>query len=271
MTDFDEEALGAAYERGLKAEKSDDVEAAAEAYRECLRLDPADHVGATIRLAGLGLVEPPASVGHAYVSTLFDQHAETFDDILVRQLHYRVPEMVGAVLRRDGRRYANVLDLGCGTGLTGAEIEDLVDHLTGVDLSEEMVRVSDERAVYDRLFVAEAVDFLRRHEPGTVFDLIVATDVVPYLGALEPFLSGLYDRLEGGGRAIFSTETMSDEALAGRPYAVGRDQRFHHGESYLRNALLAQGFDVDHFEEIVVRLQEGKPAPGHLVMVSKPV
>ena len=41
-------------------------------------------------MAAMGEGETPASAGDAYVATLFDQHADDFEDILVRQLGYGV-------------------------------------------------------------------------------------------------------------------------------------------------------------------------------------
>ncbi|MER0237500.1 methyltransferase [Fulvimarina sp. MAC8] len=269
MTDFDADALGEVYRTGLTAEKSGDHEAAANAYLKCLEIDPADHVGAEIRLAGLGFRDAPASAGSAYVATLFDQHAEDFEDILVRQLQYRVPELLAGVLRKTGRRFESLLDLGCGTGLAGEALSDLCDNMIGVDLSEEMVRVSGEKEVYDRLFVAEAIAFLQSEHSQSGYDLILATDVVPYLGELDALFGAAANRLVSGGTFAFSTETMSENELEGRPFAVGRAQRFHHGEAYVRKTLFDHGFSIEHFEAITVRLQDGEPAPGHLVVAQR--
>ncbi|MDY8107556.1 methyltransferase [Fulvimarina sp. 2208YS6-2-32] len=269
MTSFDEDELGEAYVTGLEAEKRGDIASAAAAYRRCLEIDPADHVGATIRLAGMGEGEAPASAGHAYVATLFDQHAESFEDILVRQLRYGVPEQLADRLKSGGASYGHVLDLGCGTGLAGQYLEAVADRLTGVDLSEEMIRISGEKDIYDKLYVAEAVGFLQKHEEPPVYDLIVATDVLPYLGDLDPFFSSLAKRLSPGGLVGFSTETMDDAMLAGRAFAVGKAQRFHHGEAYVRDRLSVFGFSIEHFEAITVRMQDGLPAPGHLVVARK--
>ena len=75
MSEIDFDALAAAYNRGLEAERAGDRETAAKAYRESLRIDPADRGGAAIRLAGLGLGATPTRAPEAYVATLFDQHS----------------------------------------------------------------------------------------------------------------------------------------------------------------------------------------------------
>ncbi len=88
---FDQEALAEAYERALALEKAGDFDAAAKAYEDVLRIDPDDHGGAAVRLASMGRGAVPLKAPDAYVSTLFDQHAEMFDTILVDQLGYDVP------------------------------------------------------------------------------------------------------------------------------------------------------------------------------------
>src|SRR6478609_5888270 len=91
---IDEDALAEAYDRALALEKSGDVEAAVKAYAEVLAIDPEDHGGAAVRIASMGRGETPDKAPDAYVATLFDQHAEVFEYVLVEQLQYHVPMMV---------------------------------------------------------------------------------------------------------------------------------------------------------------------------------
>ena len=263
---IDEEALAEAYNRALALEKAGETEAAVAAYREVLEIDPEDHGGASVRIAALGHGDAPPKAPDAYVETLFDQHAEMFEDILVEQLGDCVPMMVRPRLQTLGLGpFQRLLDLGCGTGLTGDALDDLAVDKTGIDLSENMVIAADEKGVYDTLFVAEVEDFLEENDEEP-FDLITATDVLPYLGALEPLFFGAAENMVPGGYFIFSSETLPDEILAGRSYMVGPHQRFAHAEAYVRERLDATGFDVVEFEPINVRMQDGAPTPGHLVI-----
>ncbi|WP_206454221.1 class I SAM-dependent DNA methyltransferase [Aurantimonas marina] len=270
MSGFDEAALTDAYERALSLEKAGAHAAAAEAYRECLAIDPEDHGGAAVRIAAMGLGEAPESAGDAYVATLFDQHAEAFEDILVRQLGYGVPGLMAARLAEIAPgRHQRVLDLGCGTGLAGETLRDRATTLIGVDLSEGMIETCFDKGVYDDLYIGEAVGFLADFDEEDPFDLIVAADVLPYLGGLDGLFSGVAARLAGGGIFGFSTETLSNAAFDGRDFMVGPHQRFHHREAYLQDRLTAHGFDCLECGSIIVRLQEGQPAPGHLVLARR--
>ncbi|WEX86893.1 methyltransferase domain-containing protein [Sinorhizobium garamanticum] len=263
---IDEEALAEAYNRALSLEKSGNLEAAATAYAEVLALDPEDHGGAAVRLASIGRGETPLKAPDAYVATLFDQHADVFENVLVDQLNYCVPLLVRQRLQALGLGpFQRVLDLGCGTGLTGGALRDMAEDISGIDLSENMVEIAHEKDVYDTLYVAEAVDFLDDNDEAP-FDLIVATDVLPYMGALEALFFGAVDNLVPGGLLIFSSETLPAETLAGRDYMVGPHQRFAHSEAYLRDRLTATGFEIIEIGDITVRMEGGEPIAGQLVV-----
>ena len=74
------------------------------------------------------------------MATLFDQCAERFDEMLVEQLGYSVPMALRQRLAELAPGpYARMLDLGCGTGLTGASLADMAGEITGVDLAEGML------------------------------------------------------------------------------------------------------------------------------------
>lgn len=274
MSEVDEDALAEAYNKGLELEKAGDLDGAEGYYREALKLDPSDPGGVSIRLAAMGRDPSPESMPEAYVSTLFDQHADVFDDILVEQLGYCVPILLRERVRQlEIGPFRRLLDLGCGTGLTGVAFCDHADHLTGVDLSERIVELAYDREVYEDLYVGEAVSFLEEFEEddGTrpLWDFIAATDVFPYLGAIEPIVKAAADRLEPGGYFGFSTETLPAEVLEGRDFMVGRKQRFAQGEDYLLKTLAEHEFKVLSIEPITVRMEDGEPVPGHMVVARK--
>ncbi|MBW8447380.1 MAG: methyltransferase domain-containing protein [Arenimonas sp.] len=264
MAKIDEDALAEAYNRALALEKAGDIDAAVKAYEEVLAIDPEDHGGASVRIASLGRGEAPPKAPDAYVETLFDQHAEAFEDILVEQLGYAVPAMVRQRLQAlELGPFKRMLDLGCGTGLTGGTLRDMVDDITGIDISEKMVELAHEKDLYETLYVAEVEDFLEDNDEEA-FDLITATDVLPYLGALEPLFFGAAENMVASGLFIFSSETLDPSDT--RTYAVGPHQRYLHSEAYIRERLASTGFEIVEISDINVRMQDGNPSPGHLVI-----
>ncbi|MEM1313137.1 MAG: methyltransferase [Pseudomonadota bacterium] len=302
------EALAEAYEAALAREKAGDAAGAAEGWRRVLALDPEDRGGAAVRLAALGAEAAPDRAPPAYVAELFDQHAEAFDDILVRQLGYDAPAGLAALLRETmgaAAPAARALDLGCGTGLMAAALEGLARAVDGVDLSEAMLAIADERGLYKELYVGDAVAFLEAEEAAAdgdarggdapagdgaagasgggdgdehggddedadaaagPWDLILAADVLPYLGDLAPLASGCARCLTPGGRLALSSETLPPEAIGPAGWTVGPHQRFHHDPAYLARALEAEGFDIERLEPAVIRYNQGRPEHGHLIV-----
>ena len=89
-------------------------------------------------LTGNTSTEPPKE----YVKNLFDDYAERFDDSLIKQLGYKLPFLVKElIIKLDPKRktFEKVIDLGCGTGLTGKKLRDISNNLSGTDLSSNMV------------------------------------------------------------------------------------------------------------------------------------
>jgi predicted TPR repeat methyltransferase len=266
-----DEALAEAYNKGLELQRSGDLDGAEKAFRLALALDPEDTGGVSIRLAAIGAERAPEKMPDAYVATLFDQHADVFDEILVDGLGYCVPLLLRELIDRlKIGPFDRFLDLGCGTGLTGMALADCTDHRTGVDLSERIVELAFDRQVYDDLYVGEAVEFLKEFEDDDgareSWNLIAATDVFPYLGAVEPFLSAAVERLAPQGYLAFSTETLDDGILKGRSYMVGPKNRFAQDEAYIRSALTSAGFEILAMDPITVRMEDGDPVPGHLAV-----
>ncbi|MEM6624606.1 MAG: methyltransferase [Pseudomonadota bacterium] len=267
------DALAESYNRGLAAEAAGDLVAAQTAYHQVLELDPKDHGGVAIRLAALGLAPSPAVAPEAYVATLFDQNAHAFDDMLVEQLGYSVPMLVRERLDDLGLGpFDKLLDLGCGTGLTGASMLDRVMHVTGVDLSEQMLDEAAERDCYDALYVGEAVAFLEDAEMQALgpWNVITATDVLPYLGALERFMAGVQAALAPGGLIIVSTEALPPDEMRGQDYIVGPKRRYAHAFSYLEELLAAHQLASLECLSIIVRYDEGVPITGYLIIAQAP-
>ncbi len=122
-----------------------------------------------------------------YVKGVFNSYADNFEIHLLKTLEYKTPSVIKeAILNFGGaaKRFNNVLDVGCGTGLMGVEIRDISEKLIGIDLSENMVQLAAKKSVYDELHVYDAIEGIQALD--STFDLIIASDVFVYSGDLEP-------------------------------------------------------------------------------------
>ncbi|WP_068311641.1 methyltransferase [Polycladidibacter hongkongensis] len=263
------EELEQAYNAALDQEKNGKTDAAVSLYQKVLELDPADHAGASVRLASLGAIGAPAKAPDAYVKTLFNQHAEVFDLVLVEQLGYAVPLMLRDAINKLGlSTFSRMLDLGCGTGLTAEAFEDATEFRCGVDLSDTMIEVCDDKELFDELYVSEVVNFLK-HKKAEGWDLITATDVLPYMGELEEFFSLAETSLKPGGHFCFSSETLFDVHHQSPDYSVGQYHRFAHSTPYITSLLSKLRLETLYCEPITVRYEQGQPVPGHMFIYQK--
>jgi predicted TPR repeat methyltransferase len=238
-----------------------DTAGAVAAYRAYLKIEPADSMGAGARLTLLG-AGTAAALPDAYVQRLFDQYAPRFDSALVEKLHYRAPELLRAAVMAaaPGRRFARAFDLGCGTGLAGAAIRDLTDWLGGVDLSPAMVRVAEQKRIYDFL---ESGDMLRAVTAlPAPCDLMLAADVLVYCGDLAPLFKAVARKSTG----LFAFTVQRTEAGT---FSLGPEQRFSHSRAYISDLAAEVGFTVLTLEDAVTRQEKGADVPGLVVVLSR--
>jgi predicted TPR repeat methyltransferase len=207
-------------------------------------------------------VAPPAHLPPGSISGLFDRYADQFDQHLVDKLDYHVPELiVEAVAGADRPEFLDILDLGCGTGLCGPLLRPMAKSLIGVDASPEMIKKAQARLVYDRLEVADIVDYLQKSLTG--YDLLVAADVLVYLGDLTPFFQSASTALRPGGLLAFSVESEAGD----RFHMQTSTRRFSHSEAYLRHLAQIFGLTTELLRPITVRLESRRPVPGYLVLL----
>lgn len=245
-----------------------DRQGAEAAYRALVQLDHTGIFGGALKLAALGATAPPQGTDVAYVESLFDDYAERFEAELVLGLDYEAPTrlatLIDAELRARGReRVQRALDLGCGTGLMGAQLRGHAVQMEGVDLSASMVEVAARKGIYDRLHKAELTAFL--HDHAGMIDLVAAADVLNYCGALPPVLAAVAARLAPGGLFAFTLERHDGtESMRLRP-----SLRYAHSEAAARAACVAAGFEIVALESAALRQDRGAPVMGLLVLLRK--
>ena len=141
-------------------------------------------------------------------------------------------------------RWARCADLGCGTGLAGVEARPHVAFLAGCDLSGGMVAEARARLrpggiaggggsgdstddattpslpLYDHLDVAEIEAWLRGPAARGGFDLVLAADVLVYVGSLDGIFRavaaamGACDAAAGGAAGGAASDAATEPAPA---------------------------------------------------------
>ncbi|MGO9428692.1 methyltransferase domain-containing protein [Rhodoblastus sp.] len=238
---------------------------AIEAYVKTLALDAEDAFGAALCLANLGARAAPKTAPRAYVKTLFDQYAPRFDRHLVESLAYRGPQILAEAVERaaPGQTFAHALDLGCGAGLFGATFRQKARFLTGVDLSPAMICQAQGKGLYDRLAVADLVEFLQA-EPEASAGFVAAADVFVYIGDLAPVFSAVSRVLAPGGLFAFTAQDSGEDG-----FRVGADRRFSHGEPYLAACAGQSRFTVLEISAASTRKDRGVDTPGWVAVLRR--
>ena len=251
---------------GEICEKLGDLPGAIAAFEQARAADPDDRHGAALHLARLGVGN--AAMPPAYVRALFDHYAPAFDRALTEGLGYRAPELLRDAVERvcvatgRSKRFGTALDLGCGTGLAGAEFRPLVDWLVGVDLSGGMVAEARKKGLYDRLAAQDICAFLGG-EAAAGFHLIVAADVFVYFAELDAALVAAARVLAPDGFLAFTTETHD-----GGGVILRETLRFAHSENYVRTVLQKAGLTPLLLEPTSTRTEKQLPVPGLLVVAA---
>jgi predicted TPR repeat methyltransferase len=253
---------------GLLALSTGARDEAAGHYRRAAALLPEDAEVAHLLAAAEG--RPVDSAPAQYVARLFDDFAPRFDLELTRDLDYRIPEELAALLRATllpGTCGLRVADLGCGTGLVGAALGGLAGRLEGADLSPRMLAAASERNLYARLECIDLVRFLNEGPEGR-YDLVVCADVFIYVGRLEASFSAAWRALAPGGRLAFSLET-APATFEGQA-ALQASGRFAHRPGAVRDLARAIGFATLAWRDTVVRRHNGQPVDGLVAVLERP-
>ena len=253
---------------GQARERLGDADAAIAAYGCALACDSQDVLGASLALARLRVAETPAAASPAYVARLFDQYAARFEEHLVEGLDYRAPALlhdaVAELCARTDRpmHFARALDLGCGTGLAGAEFRGCSDYLEGVDLSAGMITQARAKGIYDALHVGEVGEHLRS-SPDRSFDLILAGDVLVYIGDLAPLFMQIARVLARGGLFAFTAESHDGEG-----YIIDDETRYAHSQEYIEAMAREAGVSVLLLNAASTRRNKGVAVPGLIGVIS---
>jgi len=238
-------------------------ENAIEAFRQCLALDPVDRMGAEVRLTLLGAVAMRDRLPPDYVRALFDDYAPRFEISLRDRLAYRGPELLFEAIRPylpELLRPLRVLDLGCGTGLVADVFAGHVDVIDGVDLSPRMINRARAKGLYRNLIAADITDLPDGLDRD--YGLVVAADVLNYLGDLVPALRAAHERLVPGGLMVFTLEHGDTF-----PFDLGPGQRFRHHEHAIHDWLKDCQFEVVADATGILRQEKGNPVSGRIMVV----
>lgn len=123
----------------------------------------------------------------------FDRLALLDEDGWTHNNHYH-----NFLLRHLTANCSKALDIGCGTGAFSRRLAERAQHVVGLDLSTEMIRVARSRSPHVQNLEYRCVDIMAWDLPAESFDCIATIATLHHLPSRE-VLSKLRDGLKPGG------------------------------------------------------------------------
>lgn len=197
---------------------------------------------------------PESPPPHAYIRNLFNNYALYYDDHMEKKLKFTVPALLCQAIKKIAPNFhaKQTLDLGCGSGLAGAAIKQFTEQLNGIDLSRKMLAIASSKKIYNQLIEADLTEALQADT--NYYQLIIASDVFPYLGDLEEILSLCRARLTREGLLAFSVENLKGDA-----YKLQTTLRYTHAPQYIHRMVAKIGFSILLENAVIGRYQENQP------------
>ena len=241
---------------------------AARHFQLCLDLDPDDSRGARMLLAHLGLTSVPERTPQAQLLTIYDVRSRFWD----RESTYFGHTLVAEGLQKyAGAANLDILDIGCGTGLVGAQVRPLAGRLDGIDISLAMLEKARDKKIYDRLAQADLVAFMSGHK--TSYDAVLSAATLIHFGNLQAVFQAAALCLRDKGLFVF---TLFSHEAGGGDFSVASNDKlaqsgcYTHSADYVERLAPECGFSVEVLEKPVHEHDEGgNPVPGLLVVLRR--
>ncbi len=142
---------------------------------------------------------------------MYTEFAELYDELMNDVDYVAWAEQYASLMSLYGQKSGNVCECACGTGSLTLCLQEMGYHMTGVDLSQDMLFRASEKARKAGCmvpFVRQDMRCLQLHRP---MDAVLATcDGVNYLLTqkdLKAFFTHAWQALKPGGCLIFDVST----------------------------------------------------------------
>ena len=238
----------------------DRLNEAEASFRKAITFKP-EYSSAKHLLAAL-TGKTPATAPREYVEDLFDNYAAKFETSLVNNLGYKIPRVITEMIIKSSKFsvLGSVMDLGCGTGLLGAEIKQFCNNLEGIDLSTKMLDEAKKKNIYNNLIHQDIIDYLSNASLN--FDYFISTDVFIYIGDLSEVFRLIKSRNKTAGKLVFSTENFD-----GTSFFLEKSGRYSHSKNYIENLCEEFGYKLRHYDTRTLRKDNSQYINGGLYIL----
>lgn len=199
-----------------------------------------------------------------YIEQLFDAYAEHFDQHLLVGLDYQIPDLLRQACDPYLPPHAiELLDLGCGTGLSAETFASLTKSMVGVDLSNNMLDKARAKGIYNELHQQSLPEFLMAHTG--LYDVVIAGDVFTYFGDLDTIFRHCKRLLKPDGLFCFSIERSTSSN-----YELQASGRFAHHPYYIEELKTIHEFELINTFDAATRQQNNSGVAGQIILLRNP-
>lgn len=139
------------------------------------------------------------------IIAFFDKLASGWD-----KTNTRNEEVIAEILEKGGiRKGIKVLDVACGTGVLFPDYQKIGADITGIDISENMVKTAREKFPDVKIICGDATDFPLKEK----FDAIMIYNAFPHFDEPEKLINNLAEALKSNGRLSIA-HGISEKELA---------------------------------------------------------
>jgi predicted TPR repeat methyltransferase len=257
--------IGCCYHRMNKLQPA--IAALKKAYAQRPGDDKTRLMLAALDPSAIPVAQRPQSMPVAMIKEFFAAAAANYD-VSEAANGYRGGKAVADVLAaRLPQTGLQVVDLGCGTGIAARPWRASAAHLTGIDLTPEMLAVAGkathaERPLFDSVIEADVRQLPESLAPQSA-DLVLMVHVLPYLGAAKEVLAQIALLLKPGGISAVTFQASAASSPSEIDPATGQ---FKHSPAALKQEVATSGLAV--VAEQAIELYGGQTSS--LLVLQKP-
>ena len=208
---------------------------------------------------------PYSQAPTTFLKHLFNEYASYYDAHMKEQLQTQSPLLLFEVLAPYlQQNHHQLLDLGCGTGECASLFKEKFPsqfYCTGIDVSEKMLDFANSRSIYDQLWCQSLQEFFNNSTIS--YDIILASDVLVYMGELNSLFKGIAKQLSFEG--LFG---MTVEKTTEAPWVWSISGRFAHRLDYIQQTAKQHHLRLLTCQEKAIRKEKHAWVYGYIIVLT---
>ncbi|WP_057896687.1 class I SAM-dependent DNA methyltransferase [Liquorilactobacillus oeni] len=183
---------------------------------------------------------------------IYSNFAQLYDDLMEPAIYEEWEQFIA---RLTGKKDMTILDLACGTGRMAVKLAQEGYTVTGVDLSDEMLALADQRAHSQKLTIPLLQANMTDLSELAQFDMVISClDSLCYLQnpqELKRVFLQVAQHLPAGGLFVFDVISpyQTDKIYPGYTYSYTNDEQAFTWESYSGEQRHSVIHDLNFFVE----------------------